>query len=174
VSETEPDDLDPNNLSDEELDEEIRARMEERQQIASDIRENDLAEAWPYIRLREKAVKKRNRLTAEADVLREILQKRRLLAINPTANPRGTAPDRHIELMRQQQELARIKEAEKTARLAILAPLEESRNRDRARLFVMAAAKMMDRPAFEAIWVKARELWPDSPAWNELPGEPKP
>jgi hypothetical protein len=173
MNETEPDDLDPTTLSDIELDEEIRARMEERQQVAAEIRENDLKMAWPYIRLREKAVKKRNQLTAEAEVLREILQKRRLLAINPTAEPNGIVSDRHIELMRQQQELARIKEAEKTARLAILAPLEESRNRDRTRLFVKAAAKVMDEAAFEAIWIKARELWPDSPAWADLPGERK-
>src|ERR1700728_3260829 len=122
MNETGPDDLDPNALSDIELDEEIRVRIEERQLLAAEIRENDLNEGWAYIRLREKAVKKRNRLGAEAEVLRGILQKRRLLAVNPTAEPNGSVPDRHIELMRQQEELARIKEAEKTARLAILAP----------------------------------------------------
>jgi len=171
-SETESDEFDPNTLSDDDLEEEIRARVDERDELTNHIRENDLTEAWERIRHRDSAIKHRNRLTAEADELRAILQKRRLTAIMPNAEIRGIVPDHHLDLMRQQTEISRIKEAGKTARMAILAPLEEARNRDRTRLFVKAASQMMDKEQFEAIWTKARELWPDSPAWQELP-EPR-
>jgi hypothetical protein len=48
---------------------------------------------------------------------------------------------------------------------------EERRNRDRTALFVKAAYRTVDRATFDAIWAKAKELFPDSPAWAELPGD---
>jgi len=159
--------IDPETLTVEELREKIDARRQIIDAITREIEENDSAHRAMDSDHRSEIIAERRCAIGEKKVLARILATK---VGKPPKTPKA-APPEHLERMRLEQEASARKKAERLARHEATEAAETERNKVRTQLFVKAAYRILPREEFEAIWEKAREWWPDSPAWLARPSD---
>lgn len=164
LTDTDAENIDPRELSIEELREEIAARIAGMREINEYIRANDAAHLAMDQVLRRTLSETRQVAWEECQRLKSILGAR--LKPPPPAKRRGPSPE-HLETVRQQREAAELRRTEKRARHEA----HEVANHSRQRLFVRAAARALPPEEFERIWDLARTLFPDDPVWDAAPHE---
>lgn len=154
------DEIDPNALTVEELREEIEARDAVINEVDSIILDND-SKHLPMDRVyRLELLENRRAAISEKRTLCNIL--------NHKTQPKSSRPPvvpPSIQLERERTAMAAKLEKERLKTERHIAAMKRDQNANY--LFLRAAVRILDQDQIDAIWARARELWPDSPAWSE-------